>query len=225
MDHARILDREADGLLLIAPLAPASQARPRLLALYRDRLAAIPESGRDAFLTGRAMATRGMRVLGLRPKVVAERIGAAWPEGLAGAIGHGGGQVGVWLRRDGTESLGLDLRKIGGEAQAKMLSQHEWHLLSRQPGLARMRPEERVAGAISAKHALARALALQLGVAASPAALLVRPSARSGICLGLADARQHGLSAEDGFRVELRVMPGLVLTRVAVGQLARLRLC
>ncbi|SEN21032.1 4'-phosphopantetheinyl transferase EntD (siderophore biosynthesis) [Paracoccus alcaliphilus] len=222
MDHARILDREAEGLLLIAPLASASRARPRLRALYRDHPAMMPEAGRDAFLTGRAMVTRGMRLLGMTPQVVDDE-GAVWPKGLAGAVSHGGGQVGVWLRRGGAGSLGLDLRAIGDGAQG--LSQHELHLLSQQPGLARMRPEERQAGAISAKHALARALAPQLGAAVSPAALTVRASARSGISLGLADAALSGPGVEGGFRVELRVMPGLVLTRVAVGRPARLRLC
>ncbi|RJE86641.1 hypothetical protein [Paracoccus onubensis] len=225
MDHARILDREADGLLLIAPLAPAADARPRLLALYRDQLTALPESERDMFLTARAMATRGMRLLRLQPQAIPGHPEVAWPSGMVGAMSHDGGQVAVWLRRSGSETLGLDLQAIRPDAQAGLLSGTELHLLAQQPGLARLRPEEQQAGAISAKQALSRGLALQLGVPVSPADLEIRASARSGINLRLMDAALHGLRVDSDFRVELRVMPGLVLTRVAVGTLSPLRPC
>lgn len=225
MDYARILDREADGLLLIAPLAPATDARPRLLALYRDQLAALSESERDTFLTARAMATRGMRLLRLQPQAIPGHPEAAWPLNMIGAISHDGGQVAVWLRRGRSESLGLDLQAIRPDAQAGLLSGTELHLLAQLPGLARLRPEEKQAGAISAKQALSRGLALHLGAAISPADLEIQTSARSGISLGLADAALHGLRADSDFRVELRVMPGLVLTRIAIGALPRLRPC
>lgn len=229
MDHARILDRHGDGLLLIAPVAPAAEARPRLLALYSDHLPSVPERGRDAFLTGRAMVARGMRLLSLTPQAISPLAGANWhgdmTEGLAGATSNDSGQVAVWLQRNAWCWLGLDLREIEADSQFDELSSKETQLLSQQGSLARMQSDERWAGAVSAKHALSRALAPQLGCTASPAALAVRFSTQSGISLGLKDARQAGLHADDVFCVELRVMPGRVLTRVAVGRLARTSLC
>ncbi|WP_147457628.1 hypothetical protein [Paracoccus alkanivorans] len=212
-------------MLLIAPIGSAANARPRLLSLYSDQLEVLSESERDAFLTGRAMVMRGMRLLRLPPQAIPEHPERQWPTDLTGAISHDGGQVAVWLRRGRSESLGLDLRAIRADAQAGPLSGTELHLLAHQPGLTRMRPEERRMGAISAKHALSRGLASRLGTAVGPADLEVRASARSGISLRLADAVLYGLRPGSRFRVELRVMPGLVLTRVLVGALPRLRPC
>lgn len=222
MDHARILDRSDDSMLLIAPILPASRARPRLLALYRDQLSKLPAASHGAFLTGRAMATRGMRIMGLPARALSAP--DLRPD-LSFAVSHDGSQVAVWLRRPGQYSLGLDLREIGDDPVSQPLTAAEALILSQQPGLARMRPDEYRAGAISAKHALTRALEAWIGDFGGPSVFEVRPSRRSGIALGYTDATVLGFKAEDTHHVELRVMSGCVLTRIAVSAPVRRRLC
>ena len=214
MPAARILDRDSDNLLMIAPIAAADRAGPRLRGLYPVDEGA--EGRGAAFLTARALAMRGMRILGQAPVPLSARADAPpdWGAGMGGSISYAAQQVGVWLCRDATRSPGLNLMRTGDPPDQQ--APEEIALLDRLPGLARMTRPERLAAAQSARRALAKALWPRVGAGLAPGCAVVVPAQQSGITLSLTRGIGPGLESGMLFRVELRVFPDLVLTRISV---------
>lgn len=224
MPFARILERDRDNLLMIAAIAPASQAGPRIRALYpmaKDQN--WPEQRLNGFFSARALVARGMRLMGHEPVAVSPGGSAApdWGRHFDGSISYGPSHVAVWLSCDTTHGHGLHLFRIGDATDA--VTRAERHILTLLPGLQRLTMEERLAAAVSAKRALAKALAPRIESQAGRHCATVVGAAQSGITLSLTDDLATDLRRGSRFRVDLRVYPGLVLTRISVPAPAAIR--